>query len=83
MDAEVQKLLDRILELPAQGIAYNKMAMHKAWEMNLNAGLDYEIEAATMILAEGSFKKITDCYMTGEKPQFGPYYHTTHTPEWR
>ena len=83
VDAEVQKIIDRILSLPPQGIAYNKMALHKTWEMNLSAGLDWEIEAATMILAEGSFKKITDCYMTGEKPQFGPYYHTTHTPEWQ
>lgn len=83
VDAEVQKLIDRILELPPQGIAYNKMAMHKAWEMNLGAGLDFEVEAATMILAEGMFKEITAAVLSGQKPQYRPHRHLTHGAEWQ
>lgn len=82
VDAAINRILTRIKALPAQSIAISKHAMHKAWEMDVNAGLKYEVEVSSLLLAEGLFKDIIKSLMAGEEPDFKPFRHLVSGEAW-
>lgn len=82
VDAAVERLVARIKALPAQSVAISKHAMHKAWEMDVNAGLKYEVELSSLLLAEGLFKSIIKDVMAGNEPAFKPYRHLVAGEDW-
>ncbi|MBR2562311.1 MAG: enoyl-CoA hydratase/isomerase family protein, partial [Eubacterium sp.] len=53
VDATVDELCNRLKRYPAQSLAYTKTDMHKAWEMDLRSAMDWEIQALSVLMAEG------------------------------
>lgn len=82
VDACLERILDRIKELPAQSLAITKHAMHKAWEMNVTEGLKYEVEISSLLLAQGLFKDIIKAVIEGKEPEIPAWKHLVQGKEW-
>ncbi len=82
VDACVNRILNRIKELPAQSIAITKHAMHKSWEMNVTEGLKYEVEISSLLLAQGIFKDVIKAVMEGKEPEIPVWKHLVRGEEW-
>ncbi len=83
VDDAVNKILNRIRELPGQSLAITKHAMHKSWEMGVTEGLKYEVEVSSLLLAQGLFKDIIKSVMAGDEVKIQEFIHLVKGTEWK
>lgn len=82
VDDVVEKLCNKLKSFPAQSLAYTKTDMHKAWEMNLTEALAFEVEALSVLLAEGLHRDSLPDLMEGKTPTFPLYKRKRSGKDW-
>lgn len=83
VDAAVKELCSRLKQFPSQSLAYTKTDMHKAWEMDLRSAIDFEIQALSVLMAEGLHRDSIPMIMRGEEPVFPEYHKLIRGKEWK
>ncbi|CAB1367923.1 enoyl-CoA hydratase/isomerase family protein [Denitratisoma oestradiolicum] len=83
VDAEVATLIGRLKAASPLAQAYTKLAMNKVWETNLGAGLDYEVDAETVLAAHQEFPAFMKSLYAGEAPSFTQLKRLTGGSDWK
>lgn len=84
VDAEVDALCSRLKANGPVALAYTKLAMNKVWETDHRSGLDYEIEAGSMVNSSGEFTaQVFEDFLAGRQPTFVKHPRMTRGAQWR
>jgi len=84
VDREVDALCQRLQTCAPVALGYTKLAMNKVWETDHRSGLDFEVEAAAMVISAGEFTaQVFDDFLAGRQPTFEKRRRMTSGTEWR
>lgn len=83
VDAEVEALIARLKAGSALAQGATKLAMNKAWETHLCAGLDYEMEAAATLMPYHEFADFMRAAEKGRAPEFVRQRRLIKGTEWK
>ncbi|MDY0065629.1 MAG: enoyl-CoA hydratase/isomerase family protein [Steroidobacteraceae bacterium] len=83
VDAEVQALIARLMKASPLAQGATKLAMNKAWEAHLEAGLDYEMEAQAALTAYREFPAYMQALGEGRAAEFVRHQRLTGGPDWK
>ncbi|MGI9622285.1 MAG: enoyl-CoA hydratase/isomerase family protein, partial [Acidimicrobiales bacterium] len=84
VDGVVEALCEQLKTNGPVAMAYTKLAMNKVWETDYRSGLDFEVEAASMVNSAGEFTaEVFEDFLEGRKPTFDKRQRITSDPAWR